>query len=149
MAIVLDIDEGVVRYGDPAGNEAPKELLGMIVWWLGQHGWLKEMKIEMLPCPDQGDSHSCSTLAFNSIVSCFYPLIPLVSSSPDGVPGRLQALELISIYIQNLIVSIMEMVVQFMILTLIIRLAQTAHKSETKHLKRVKDLPRQSQSSRH
>ncbi|KAF7768644.1 hypothetical protein Agabi119p4_7887 [Agaricus bisporus var. burnettii] len=102
-AVVLDLDQGVVRYGDPAGFEAPNDLLAMIVWWLEQHGWDKDMKIESLPCPSQGDSHSCSTLAFNSIVSYIYPTIPLVSSSPDGVPGRLQALELISIYVQDLI----------------------------------------------
>lgn len=117
VAVVLDFDNGVVRYGDPAGGEAPSELLEMIVWWLEQHGWSRKMKVEILPCPNQGDGHSCSTLAFNTVVSHFYPSIPLVSASPDGVPGRLQALELISIYIQGLVVSNVEMSVQYRMLT--------------------------------
>ncbi|XP_006456240.1 hypothetical protein AGABI2DRAFT_146132 [Agaricus bisporus var. bisporus H97] len=103
VAVVLDLEHGVVRYGDPTGAAAPSELLEMIMWWLGQHEWSRELKTEMLPCPNQVDSHSCSTLAFNSVVSHFYPSIPLVSASPDGVPGRFQAIELIGCYIQELI----------------------------------------------
>jgi hypothetical protein len=108
VALILDLDEGVVRHGDPAGAgiDAPSKLLDMIKWWLAQHGWKNDISIVALPCAQQQDGHSCSTLAFNAIVSHFYPSTALVSPTAESAPGRFQALKLVSSYIQELVVSL-------------------------------------------
>jgi hypothetical protein len=43
VALLLDLDRGVVRYGDPASASAPIDLVEMVQWRLDQHHWSSDV----------------------------------------------------------------------------------------------------------
>jgi hypothetical protein len=106
VALLLDLDQGVVRYGDPASASMPIDLVKMVQWWLDQHHWSKPMEIDPLPCTKQSDMYSCSTLVLESLLYHLYLAIQPTSLTLDGAPSQFRALELVCHYIQEQMVSL-------------------------------------------
>ena len=66
VALVIDVKERVIRYGDSFGATIPDNMLHAYKWWLAQH--TKEtFKMETLPMTRQTDTHSCGYLANNGL----------------------------------------------------------------------------------
>jgi hypothetical protein len=79
VAIVVDVKEHVIRYGDSFGTTIPGEILSAFRWWLAQHT-TEDFGVEVLPMASQTDSHSCGYFAANGLyhhaIPDSFPLIP-------------------------------------------------------------------------
>jgi len=66
VALVIDVKEHVIWFGDSFGATIPDGMLRAYKWWLAQHT-NETFKTETLPITRQTDTHSCGYLANNSL----------------------------------------------------------------------------------
>ena len=78
VALVIDVKEDIICFGDSFGTTMPDNMLSAYRWWLAQH--TKEtFETETLPMTPQTDAHSCRYLANNGLCHFTIPeLFPLI-----------------------------------------------------------------------
>ena len=77
-ALIIDINQRTLHYGDPMGSPPPAELVDVMTWWLGQ-SFSDVFTFQDLPITRQTDSFSCSILTINALFHYFIPSIPLLN----------------------------------------------------------------------
>jgi hypothetical protein len=78
VALVVDMKEHVIRYGDSFGAAIPDDMLCAYRWWLAQHT-NATFKTAVLPVTTQTDAHSCGYLANNCLHHFAIPeMFPLI-----------------------------------------------------------------------
>ncbi|KAL0953304.1 hypothetical protein HGRIS_004553 [Hohenbuehelia grisea] len=89
VAMTVDAQAAVVRYGDGLEVAMPAELREAYRWWLAQHT-VRYFEFTNLPIARQTDAHSCGILADNALSHHLDPSrFPLVEPS-GAVDARLQ-----------------------------------------------------------
>lgn len=80
VALVVDVKDKSIRYGDSLGLPIPSELLEAYTWWLAQHSPIV-FENNHLPITKQEDGSSCGTLADNCLNHFATPMIsPMIKT---------------------------------------------------------------------
>jgi hypothetical protein len=90
-ALIINVTEHTLHYGDPMGSPAPAELVGVITWWLGL-SFVESFKLEALPITRQADSFSCSILTLNALSHYFFPSTSLLENGKMCLSARTDVL---------------------------------------------------------
>jgi hypothetical protein len=90
-ALVIDVKQHTLHYGDPMGSPPPPELVGVMNWWLGL-SFMKNFSFQVLPITQQTDTFSCSILTINALAHYFFPSAPLLSNGPLLLLARIDML---------------------------------------------------------
>lgn len=86
IAIVIDIANKTVRYGDSLNGSEPSKILDALAWWLDFHMPSSTFRRCQLPITQQFDSFSCGVLALNAVCHAILPGSPLLpASSPAAI----------------------------------------------------------------
>ncbi|KAJ7759792.1 hypothetical protein DFH07DRAFT_772123 [Mycena maculata] len=94
VAIEVDGQRRVVRYGDSLGDDIPPTLRQAYEWWMSHHT-VDPVQFGSLPTSMQTDGHSCGPMAINCAERCVFPEIP--SMEQGDVPlARLRMLSTLS-----------------------------------------------------
>ena len=86
-ALIINISEHTLHYGDPMGSPPPAELVGIMTWWLGL-SFSDTFTFQALPITRQADSFSCSILTINALSQYFIPSTPLLLNSTMCISAR-------------------------------------------------------------
>jgi hypothetical protein len=78
-ALIINITQHTLHYGDPMGSPPPAELVSVMAWWLGL-SFAESFKLETLPITRQADSFSCSILTINALSHYFFPSSSLLEN---------------------------------------------------------------------
>jgi hypothetical protein len=90
-AVVINVDQLTIQYGDPMGLAPPSELLDVIRWWLSL-SFSTTFSLHNLPITQQKDSFSCGILANNALSHHFIPTIHLLHNGEPCILARIDAL---------------------------------------------------------
>lgn len=86
-ALIININQRTLHYGDPMGDPPPAELVDVMTWWLGL-SFSDVFTIRDLPTTRQADSISCSILTINALSHYFIPSTPLLLNSAMCLSAR-------------------------------------------------------------
>jgi hypothetical protein len=71
-ALIINVNQHTLHYGDPMGSPPPAELVAVMAWWLNL-SFCEAFTFQMLPITQQADSCSCSILTINALSHYFIP----------------------------------------------------------------------------
>jgi len=76
-ALIINVNQRTLHYGDPMGSPPPAELVAVMAWWLNL-SFPEAFTFQMLPITQQADSFSCSILTINALFHYFIPSTSLL-----------------------------------------------------------------------
>ena len=86
-ALIIDVNQHTLHYGDPMGSPPPAELVDVMSWWLGL-SFTEGFTFRKLPITQQTDDRSCSVFTINALAHYFIPSVPLLLNGPPCLLAR-------------------------------------------------------------